>query len=434
MSDLEERLRRLEGEIERRLLERFAALRDEFDRLRLESDRRWQGFLSRFNQDFRGIVPSELLSVSEGPTSPGGTGSVSIEAVRSLDEAEDQVEVLHRFLELSLRHASRVVLLIARGGALGVWKSAGFSTHGGSDEAVRRVTLTVAGQGALSQVLEGTPHRLTKDNDISSQLGCTDAADAVLVPMVVRERVSGAVYADLAAGDEKRFDPESIQLLTFLAGLVVDRLATRKLKPAPGLQSTKEEAPTSAPADSYTTQMMSLDMLPGTPVEAAPPPDSLAAAAPPAEPAAPSFPPLVRAEAGESTAPGSAPLELSSEYPGTTAPGEAARPPELDMPARPSGGARRLAGPLALLDGEERREEARRFAKLLVSEIKLYNERTVQEGRQRQDLYERLREDIDRSRQMYDERIPEDVRSTSNFFYEELVRILADGRPEALGI
>jgi hypothetical protein len=70
----------------------------------------------------------------------------------------------------------------------------------------------------------------------------------------------------------------------------------------------------------------------------------------------------------------------------------------------------------------------------LVSEIKLYNERAVLEGREVGNLYQRLREDIDRSRQMYDERIPPDVRSQTNFFYEELVRILADGRQEALGM
>ena len=35
---------------------------------------------------------------------------------------------------------------------------------------------------------------------------------------------------------------------------------------------------------------------------------------------------------------------------------------------------------------------------------------------------------------MYDERIPSDVRSQTNFFYEELVRILADGRQDALGM
>ena len=69
-----------------------------------------------------------------------------------------------------------------------------------------------------------------------------------------------------------------------------------------------------------------------------------------------------------------------------------------------------------------------------MSEIKLYNERAVIEGRESGNLYARLKEDIDRSRQMYNDRIPEDVRNSTNFFYEELVRILAEGRSEALGL
>jgi hypothetical protein len=82
----------------------------------------------------------------------------------------------------------------------------------------------------------------------------------------------------------------------------------------------------------------------------------------------------------------------------------------------------------------KKHDEARRFARLLVSEIKLYNESKVDQGRRNKDLYERLKEDIDRSRQMYDERIGEDVRKTSNYFYDELVRILADGRADVLGL
>ncbi len=35
---------------------------------------------------------------------------------------------------------------------------------------------------------------------------------------------------------------------------------------------------------------------------------------------------------------------------------------------------------------------------------------------------------------MYDERIPEDVRKSSNYFYDELVRILADGQTDSLGL
>ena len=85
-------------------------------------------------------------------------------------------------------------------------------------------------------------------------------------------------------------------------------------------------------------------------------------------------------------------------------------------------------------DDVKRHDEARRFARLLVSEIKLYNEAKVEQGRKNKDLYERLKEDIDRSRQMYDERIHEDVRKTSNYFYDELVRILADGNADSLGL
>jgi hypothetical protein len=120
------------------------------------------------------------------------------------------------------------------------------------------------------------------------------------------------------------------------------------------------------------------------------------------------------------------------EVPPAPAPAPAWKPDSAAAPAPAAG--RRLAGPLARAEGDERREEARRFAKLLVSEIKLYNERAVQEGREQGNLYERLKEDIDRSRQMYDERIPEDVRSNTDFFYEELVRTLADGRAESLGM
>jgi hypothetical protein len=96
--------------------------------------------------------------------------------------------------------------------------------------------------------------------------------------------------------------------------------------------------------------------------------------------------------------------------------------------------ARRLTGPLAPPDEDEQRAEARRFAELLVSEIKLYNERAVLEGREQGNLYRRLKEEIDLSRRLYEQRIPEGVRAGSDFLHEELVRILADGRPEALGM
>ncbi|HEY8020936.1 MAG TPA: hypothetical protein VIH93_07535, partial [Thermoanaerobaculia bacterium] len=85
-------------------------------------------------------------------------------------------------------------------------------------------------------------------------------------------------------------------------------------------------------------------------------------------------------------------------------------------------------------DDEALHEEARRLARLLVSEIKLYNEEQVDEGRRNRDLYERLKEDIDRSRQMYEERVDPRVLRSTDYFYQELVRILAAGDSKALGI
>ncbi|HVT61194.1 MAG TPA: hypothetical protein VHR45_22720 [Thermoanaerobaculia bacterium] len=79
-------------------------------------------------------------------------------------------------------------------------------------------------------------------------------------------------------------------------------------------------------------------------------------------------------------------------------------------------------------------EEARRLARLLVSEIKLYNEEQVEAGRRNRDIYERLREDIDRSRQMYEERVEPKLAKSTDYFYQELVRILAAGDSKALGI
>jgi ribonuclease HI len=78
-------------------------------------------------------------------------------------------------------------------------------------------------------------------------------------------------------------------------------------------------------------------------------------------------------------------------------------------------------------------EDAKRFARLVVSEIKLYNEAKVNEGRRHKDIYERLKEDIERGRQMYADRVAPHVRDSTNYFYDELVRILAGGDQGALG-
>jgi hypothetical protein len=86
-------------------------------------------------------------------------------------------------------------------------------------------------------------------------------------------------------------------------------------------------------------------------------------------------------------------------------------------------------------EGAEKKqhEKAIRFARLLVSEIKLYNEEQVKLGRENADISSRLREDIARSKALYDQRIQADIRDNTRYFHMELVRQLAGGDESLLG-
>ena len=76
---------------------------------------------------------------------------------------------------------------------------------------------------------------------------------------------------------------------------------------------------------------------------------------------------------------------------------------------------------------------ARRYAKLLISEIKLYNEGAVRAGRENRDLRQRLAGEIERARRLYEERVPPSVTARGFYFHQELVQTLAGGDPSLLG-
>ena len=76
---------------------------------------------------------------------------------------------------------------------------------------------------------------------------------------------------------------------------------------------------------------------------------------------------------------------------------------------------------------------ARRYARLLVSEIKLYNEAAVRSGREKCDLLQRLGPEIDRARRLYEERVSPSIGARAAYFRDELVHTLADGDERLLG-
>ncbi len=115
------------------------------------------------------------------------------------------------------------------------------------------------------------------------------------------------------------------------------------------------------------------------------------------------------------------PATTSEAPPLTPPPG--ARPPSLATDAPVSAG-----NPAADEDAS-----ALRYARLLVSEIKLYHEDDVNQGRRDANLLARLGPEIARARRLYEERVPAEVRSRADHFGQELVRTLANGDQRLLG-
>ncbi len=76
---------------------------------------------------------------------------------------------------------------------------------------------------------------------------------------------------------------------------------------------------------------------------------------------------------------------------------------------------------------EDEVQGARRYARLLVSEIKLYNEGAVRVGRELRDLRTRLGEEINRARRLYEQRVGPSVPDRDSYFHQELVQTLAEG-------
>ena len=75
--------------------------------------------------------------------------------------------------------------------------------------------------------------------------------------------------------------------------------------------------------------------------------------------------------------------------------------------------------------------DAAMFARLLVSEIKLYNEQKVQLGVQNKSLSETLRDEIEQARKTYQSRFPN--QESESHFENALIEVLADGDRSKFG-
>jgi hypothetical protein len=76
---------------------------------------------------------------------------------------------------------------------------------------------------------------------------------------------------------------------------------------------------------------------------------------------------------------------------------------------------------------DPRREEARRFARLVATDIRLYNEEAVVLGRREGDLSSRLSEPMARGREAYAKRFPDLGQAGAKLLDEAFVQVLAGG-------
>jgi hypothetical protein len=65
-----------------------------------------------------------------------------------------------------------------------------------------------------------------------------------------------------------------------------------------------------------------------------------------------------------------------------------------------------------------------RLARAILSDVMLYNAEKVKAGIEADDLFERLREELDEARAFFEERVEADVAARSNAFGRALVDVL----------
>jgi hypothetical protein len=278
--------------------------------------------------------------------------------------------------------------------------------------------------------------------------------------LVVRKRSVAVLYADSAELDADAINLEALETLVRVAGMAVELLVARAVpavepaavQPAPELAPSEVASVGSAPVSepSYTsyTPVAEYDEISPVVEESAPVAEIAdvweadRSAQVEVQPEPQYFEPTQQAPAPEAPAPVE---EVQAEVAPPEAPVQPVEvtadlvPPAAETPAPATTPRRRYGAdvelPVAVASEEERRlhNDARRFARLLVSEIKLYNEQKVSEGRSQGDLYPRLREYIDRSREMYDKRVKPEVAQRYDYFHNELVATLAEGDENKLG-
>jgi predicted Zn finger-like uncharacterized protein len=90
----------------------------------------------------------------------------------------------------------------------------------------------------------------------------------------------------------------------------------------------------------------------------------------------------------------------------------------------------RETGTTASAEDAEAHEKARRLARLIVSDIALYNQERVEDGVRNDTFYELLEDDVREGRALYERRIPEEIRRGTLYLEEAFEELISQKKRE----
>jgi hypothetical protein len=342
----------------------------------------------------RSVVAEIAAVASSAPGSDGGDVAGLVQAVATIHAGSTQKEILRALLDAGGEYGTRVALFVVKAGLATGWQGRGFE----QDDAIKDFALDVhAGPAAHAyQNRVVTPGNIAEmDRRFVEEFGGPENEQLLVLPLVLKDKVAALLYADGGAGG--RLDAASLELLVLVTSAWLEVISLRK--------QAQKEVDAVAPAPQ--------------PVVAAPPVQTTSSLSDPFASHAPKHiaPPVV------------AELEPAAEVVEVPVPAHvAAASAAASAPAA-------AADPFAGLSAEDAdtHRKAQRFARLLVDEIKLYNQVKVNEGRSNKDLYDRLRDDIEKSRSTYTKRYGSTVAVSGDYFQKEIVRNLAEEDVTVLG-
>ncbi len=325
------------------------------------------------------------LGAGEGSGAVGSSASDLLHAVSSIHAGVTQREILKGLLEGTSKYAGRSALFVVKGGAATGWQGRGFSNNDGVKDCHLDVNNGPASQALHSRVVS-TGSSAEMGQAFVSQLGAPKDDRVIVLPLLLKDKVAALVYAD--AGPDGVLDTAALEVLVLSTSAWLEVASLRKVSAQPAAEAPPVERSEAAPAATAAAPAFS------DPFAGHAPKHAMAAAAP------------------ASTAPaGGLAVETPSEAPAAPSDQFAGMSPE---------------------DADLHRK-AQRFARLLVDEIKLYNQVKVSEGRKNKDLYDRLKEDIEKSRGTYQKRYGNTAAASADYFSQELIRSLAEDDVSFMG-